>query len=80
MRFCSHRNSLHYNSEIGWTEGRWTPEELLLCALASCFTTTFQDVAHSAGFDYTDLEVEVEGNVRRDKKGCGFSEIAIVTG
>jgi organic hydroperoxide reductase OsmC/OhrA len=58
-------------------EGRWTPEQFLLCALASCFTTTFQDVAHSAKFDYTDLEVEVEGNVQRDKRGCDFSEITI---
>jgi organic hydroperoxide reductase OsmC/OhrA len=63
--------------ELNGGEKQWTPEQLLLCAIASCFTTTFQDVARSAKFEYTDLEVEVEADVHRDKKGCDFSEIVI---
>jgi len=35
-------------------------EQLLLSALAACFTTTFEAVARSAKFPYTDLEVEVD--------------------
>jgi len=73
-------NTIHFSeaAELGGIEGRWTPEQLLLCALAGCFTTTFHEVARSSKFEYTDLEVEVEGSVRRNRStGCGFSEILI---
>jgi organic hydroperoxide reductase OsmC/OhrA len=73
-------NTIHFSeaAELGGLQGRWTPEQLLLCALAGCFTTTFHDVARSAKFEYTDLEVEIEGTVRRSRAaGCGLSEILI---
>jgi organic hydroperoxide reductase OsmC/OhrA len=72
-------NTIHFSEapEFGGLEGRWSPEQLLLCALAGCFTTTFQDVARNSKFQYTDLEVEVEGNVRWNKAGCNFSVITI---
>lgn len=73
-------NTIHFSeaAELGGLEGRWTPEQLLLCALASCFTTTFHDVARSAQFVFTDLEVEIEGSVRRSRTaGCNFTEILI---
>jgi len=71
-------NTIHFSeaAELGGLQGRWTPEQLLLCALAGCFTTTFHDVARAAKFEYTDLEVEIEGCVRRSRStGCNFSEI-----
>jgi organic hydroperoxide reductase OsmC/OhrA len=72
-------NTIHFSEapEFGGLEGRWTPEQLLLCALAGCFTTTFQDVARGVKFDYTDLEIEAEGIVRRNKAACNFSEIIL---
>jgi organic hydroperoxide reductase OsmC/OhrA len=73
-------NTIHFSeaAELGGLEGRWTPEQLLLCSLAGCFTTTFHEVARSAKFDFTDLEVEIEGSVRRSRAtGCNFSEILI---
>ncbi len=73
-------NTIHFSEapELGGLEGRWTPEQLLLCALAGCFTTTFHEVARAAKFEYTDLEVEVEGSVRRSRStGCNFTEILV---
>jgi organic hydroperoxide reductase OsmC/OhrA len=73
-------NTIHFSeaAELGGLQGRWTPEQLLLCALAGCFTTTFHDIARSAKFDYTDLEVEIEGSVQRTRgAGCNFNEILI---
>jgi organic hydroperoxide reductase OsmC/OhrA len=73
-------NTIHFSeaAELGGLEGRWTPEQLLLCALAGCFTTTFHDVARNSKFDYTDLEVEIEGTVRRNRNtACNFEEILI---
>jgi len=40
-------NAIHFTAppEFGGLEGRWTPEDLLMTALASCFTTTFHTIA-----------------------------------
>lgn len=72
-------NAIHFTAppQFGGLEGRWTPEELLITALASCFTTTFHAVAESAKFQYRDLEVEGEGTVRKTTSGFCFSEIVI---
>ncbi|HUO25542.1 MAG TPA: OsmC family protein [Candidatus Aquilonibacter sp.] len=70
--------AIHFSepAELGGLEGRWSPEQLFLCALAGCFTTTFEVVARGAKFAYTDLEVEVEGAVHKNK-GCTFDEIVL---
>jgi len=73
-------NAIHFTApkEFGGLEGRWTPEELLLAALAGCFTTTLRTIAGSAQFDFTDLQVEASGTVRKAAEfGYGFSEIVI---
>jgi organic hydroperoxide reductase OsmC/OhrA len=73
-------NTIHFSeaAELGGLQGRWTPEQLLLCALAGSFITTFADIARGLKFDYTDLEVEIEGSVRRSRAtGCNFNEILI---
>jgi organic hydroperoxide reductase OsmC/OhrA len=63
--------------QFGGLEGRWTPEDLLLSAVASCFTTTFHAVAGFAKLEYTDLEVEVEGTVDKTQTGYCFTRIVI---
>lgn len=72
-------NAIHFSAppEFGGLEGRWTPEDLLLAALASCFTTTFQAIAGYSKFEYTDLQVEVEGTVSKAESGFRFSEIIL---
>ena len=72
-------NAIHFTSPpaFGGLEGRWTPEDLLLCALASCYTTTFRAVAEHSKFEYTDLQVEVDGDIRKADSGYQFSEIAV---
>ena len=72
-------NAIHFTApaEFGGLEGRWTPEELLMTAIASCFTTTFHTIAESAKFEYTDLAVEAEATVRKADTGYCFSEIVM---
>lgn len=69
-------NAIHFSSPpaLGGMEGRWTPEELLLCSIASCYMATFWGLAESANFEYTDLQVDAEGALRADS-GYGFAEI-----
>ncbi len=72
-------NAIHFTSPaaFGGIEGRWTPEDLLLCAVASCYTTTFRTLADYSKLDYTDLQVEVEGAITKAETGYSFSEIVI---
>ena len=72
-------NAIHFTAppEFGGLEGRWTPEDLLLSAVASCYTTTFHTLANYSKLEYADLEVEVEGMILKTDSGYSFSEIAI---
>jgi len=72
-------NAIHFTlpPEFGSIEGRWTPEDLLMTALASCFTTTFHAIAGCSKFEYTDLAVEAEGTAGKTDNGYCFSEIVI---
>src|SRR5437762_13833528 len=72
-------NAIHFAAphQFGGLEGRWTPEDLLLGAIASCFTTTFRALSEYSRFEYADLEVEVEGTIRKVESGYSFIGIAI---
>ena len=72
-------NSIHFAAppQFGGLEGRWTPEDLLLGAVASCFTTTFRVLAEHSKWEYLDLQVEAQGVVQKDDSGYGFSGIII---
>ena len=52
-------NAIHFTapSQFGGLEGRWTPEDLLMNALASCFTTTFHAIASYSKFEYSNLKL-----------------------
>lgn len=72
-------NAIHFAAppEFGGLEGRWTPEDLLLCAVGSCYTTTFRVLADCSKLQYSDLGVEVQGTVEKTDAGYAFTEIAL---
>lgn len=72
-------SAIHFTAppQFGGLEGRWSPEDLLLSAIAACFTTTFRALADYSKFHYSDLEVEVKGTVRKVESGYQFAEIVI---
>ncbi|HKU27758.1 MAG TPA: OsmC family protein [Candidatus Sulfotelmatobacter sp.] len=72
-------NAIHFTAptEFGGLEGRWTPEELLLAAIAGCYTTTVRAIAGGAQFDFTDLQVEASGTVRKGESGYNFTQITL---
>jgi organic hydroperoxide reductase OsmC/OhrA len=71
--------SIHFAAppQFGGLEGRWTPEDLLLCAIASCFTTTFRVLAEYSKWEYTDLQVEAAGTVDKADSGYNFSRVIL---
>jgi organic hydroperoxide reductase OsmC/OhrA len=72
-------NAIHFTAPVafGGVEGRWTPEDLLLGSIASCFTTTFRAMADRSRFEYVDLQIEVGGSVARSESSYGFTQISI---
>lgn len=72
-------NAIHFTAppEFGGLEGRWTPEDLLIAALAGCFTTTFHAIAGHSKFEYGDLSVEGTGILQKTGSGYCFSEITM---
>jgi organic hydroperoxide reductase OsmC/OhrA len=50
---------------------------LLLCAVASCYTTTFRTLAEYSKFEYTDLQVEADGVINKGASGYSFGEVSI---
>src|SRR5690606_31542034 len=51
--------------EFNGPEGFWSPETLLVGAVADCFILSFRAVAQASKFDWVDLRVEVEGTLDR---------------
>src|SRR5437868_12786167 len=72
-------NAIHFTAPPGFggLEGRWTPEDLLLAAIASCYTTTFRAIAEYSKLAYSDLGVEVEGGIHKAESGYSFTAIVI---
>jgi len=78
-RSSSAPNAIHFASPpaFGGLEGRWTPEDLLLCAIASCYTTTFRALADSSKLACTDLQVEVESAIGKADTGYNLGQVLI---
>jgi peroxiredoxin-like protein len=72
-------NAIHFTApaEFGGLEGRWTPEELLLAAIAGCYTTTLRAIAGGLEFNFTDLQVEASGTIRKAESGYNFTQIVL---
>lgn len=55
----------------------WSPEQLLLAAVATCFLFTLRAVARASKLEFHDLELEVEGTVDRPKGSTRFTNIVL---
>jgi peroxiredoxin-like protein len=64
-------------SEFQGDAGYWTPEHLLLGALASCFVTTFRAIVDLSRFEVVSLEVSASGELTNKEGGFQFAEIVL---
>ncbi|HET7344028.1 MAG TPA: OsmC family protein [Methylomirabilota bacterium] len=55
----------------------WSPEQLLLGAVASCFLLTFRAVARASRLEFVSLSVETEGFVDRAHGVTRFTDIVL---
>ncbi len=63
--------------EFGGDGGMWTPEHLLLAAVASCFVATFRGVAGKSKLDFQNIEISVNGLIEKLEGGLRFTKIIL---
>jgi len=64
-------------AEFGGPGDRWSPETLLVGALADCFILTFRAVAKASKFDWLSLRCDVEGILDRVEKITQFTSFIV---
>ena len=63
--------------EFGGPGDRWSPESLLMAAVADCFALSFRAIANASKFSFNHLSVEVNGDLNQVDKKMLFTEIRI---
>ena len=56
---------------------RWSPESLLMAAIADCFTLSFREIAAASKMPFTDLSVNVEGELSMVERKMLFTDVQI---
>lgn len=51
--------------EFGGPKGNWSPETLLVAAVADCFILTFRAIATASKLEWLDLSCEADGTLDR---------------
>jgi uncharacterized OsmC-like protein len=62
---------------FGGPGDRWSPETLLVAAVADCFALTFRAIAHASKLPWTSLRCEVEGTLDRVERVTQFTNFLI---
>jgi organic hydroperoxide reductase OsmC/OhrA len=64
-------------AEFGGPGDAWSPEQLLLASVQSCFLFTLRAVAQHSRLSFTALDVDVDGTVDRHDGVTRFTAIAL---
>lgn len=56
----------------------WSPEDLLVAAVADCFCLSFRAIAAASKFAFSDLHCEVTGTLDRVERAMLFTEFKVV--
>ena len=60
--------------EFGGPEGFWSPETLLVSAVADCFVLSFKAIARASSMNWASLHCEVVGVLDRVEKVSQFTD------
>ena len=64
-------------TEFGGPGDRWSPETLLVAAVADCFVLTFRGIAGLSRFSWSALECHVTGTVERVDRVTQYTELQV---
>ena len=65
-------------TEFGGSGNEWSPEDLLVAAVADCFTLSFKAIATASRFSWTTLHCNVTGTLDNVDRGMQFTEMKIL--
>lgn len=63
--------------EFGGAGDRWSPETLLVAAVADCYALSFRAVARASRVEWVALECEVEGTLDRLERVMQFTRFVV---
>ena len=64
-------------AEFGGPGDLWSPETLLVAAIADCFILSFRAISRASKLDWLSLHCDVEGILDRPDKVTQFTEIKL---
>jgi peroxiredoxin-like protein len=64
-------------AEFGGPGDQWSPETLLVAAIASCFALSFRSVAEASKFEWRRLDCQVDGTLDRQDRVTRFTAVAL---
>jgi len=64
-------------AEFGGPGDRWSPETLLVAAVADCFTLSFRAVAAASRLAWTALDVSATGTLDKVERATRFTRIDV---
>lgn len=64
-------------AEFGGPGDQWSPETLLVGAIADCFILTFRAVARASKLEWTNLECSAEGVLERVERVTRFTAVTV---
>ena len=63
--------------EFGGEPGQWTPEHLLLAAVASCLVATFRGMSEKSKLEFPHIDVTVKGIIEKQDGYLCFTRIIL---
>lgn len=63
--------------QYGGSGDLWSPETLLVAAVADCFFLTFRAIARASSFDWVSLDCDVTGTLSREESATRFTDFQI---
>ena len=72
-------SSLESNApkEFGGPGDQWSPEDLLVAAVADCFVLSFRAIAGMSKYEFTNISATVTGKLDKVEKDIQFTELSI---
>ncbi|MEQ1904287.1 MAG: OsmC family protein [Pirellulaceae bacterium] len=64
-------------AQFGGPGTEWSPEDLLVAAVADCFILSFRAIAAASKFAFNELNVTVDGSLDRVEREMLFTEFKI---
>ncbi len=64
-------------AQFGGPGDQWSPEDLIVAAVADCFVLSFRAIAAASKFAFTSLDIQVDGTLDRVEREMMFTEFSI---